>query len=123
MLVSTLKQSSLCLGEESATFTCTATGAELTWIAGGTTLSFNINAMEGTTRLNQEGYITATLLHIDREDNGVARRLSVLTVRAQPQATDMLSVKCHNGSNHLAEEIAFLPRPAGTIIHYRCTWL
>ncbi len=40
-------------------------------------------------------------------------RFSVLRVSAHPQATEMLSVKCHNGSSHLAEEIQYLPRPAG----------
>ncbi len=51
------------------------------------------------------------------EDNGHAVRVSVLTVRAQSQATEMLSIKCHNGSNHSKEEIKYLPTTAGTYIN------
>ncbi len=115
MLASTLKQSSLCPDEESATFTCTASGTELVWIVGGTTLSFNLNANVGTSRTYSERAITAILVHIDNaEFNGYAVRLSVLTVNAQPQATEMLSVRCHNGSNYSAKEIQYLPTTAGT---------
>ncbi len=114
MLDSTLKQSSLCPGEESTTFTCTASGTDLVWIVGRIMLSFNRNANVGVSRIDPEGDRIAILISIDNaEDNGCAIRFSVLRVSAHPQATEMLSVKCHNGSSHLAEEIQYLPRPAG----------
>ncbi len=114
ILDSTLQQSSLCPGDESTTFTCTASGTDLVWIVGGRMLSFNRNAIVGTSRIDPEGDIAAILTSIDRtEENGHAVRSSVLRVSSQPQATEKLSVKCHNGSSHLAEEIQYLPRPAG----------
>ncbi len=111
---STLKQSSLCPGEEFTTFSCTASGTDLVWIVGGSMLSFNRNANVGAFRIDPEGNIAAILMIIDSaEIDGHAVRFSVLRVSAQPQVTEMLSVKCHNGSSHLAEEIQYLPRPAG----------
>ena len=77
-------------------------------------LSFNRNADVGTTRIDPEENIAAILMSIDSVgENGHAIRFSVLRVSAQPQTTERLIVKCHNGSNHLAEEIRYLPRPAG----------
>ncbi len=117
ILDSTLKQSSLCPGNVSTTFTCTASGTDLVWIVGGTTLPFNRNAIAGRSRTDPERDITATLLHISNaEENGYADRFSVLTARAQLQATEMLSVQCHNGSSNLAEEMVYLPRVAGNYI-------
>ncbi len=114
---STLKQSSLCPGDDYTTFTCTASGAELVWIVGGTTFSFNRNANVGASRMNLEQDVTTILLRRDdAEGNGYAVRLSVLTVNAQPQRTSRLSVKCHNGSAHLAKGMQFLPFTAGIII-------
>ncbi len=113
-LTSTLKQSSLCPGEESTTFSCTASGTELVWKVGGITLSFNRNAIVGASRIIEDK--TAILMHIDNaEDNGHAVRLSVLTLGAQLRATEMLSVECHNGSDHLVEIMQYLPRPAGIL--------
>ena len=111
---STLKQSSLCPGEELTTFICTASGTDLIWVVGGIPLSFNRHANVGAARIDPERDITAILMGINNneEENGHAVRLSVLTVSAQPQAnvTEMLSVKCHNGS--VAEEIQYLPSTA-----------
>ncbi len=77
-------------------------------------LSFNRNANVGALRRDLRGNIEAILMSIDStEVNGHAVRFSVLRVNAQPQTTERLSVKCHNGSSHLAEEIQYLPRPAG----------
>ena len=77
-------------------------------------LSFNRNANVGAFRIDPDGNIAAILMIIDSaEIDGHAVRFSVLRVSAQPQVTEMLSVKCHNGSSHLAEEIQYLPRPAG----------
>ena len=116
MLDSTLKQSSLCPGEEFTTFICTAYGTDLVWEIGGRPLSFNRNAIVGTSRTNSERDVTAILIRIDNtEDNGYAVRVSVLTVSVQPQATEMLSVKCHNGSGNLAKEVQYFPRIAGII--------
>ncbi len=115
MLDSTLKQSSLCPGDELTTFTCTASGTELVWIVGEITLSFNYNANVGTFRKIDEN-ISAILMSIDnREYTGQVVRFSVLRVRVQPQATEMLSVACHNGTDHLAKEKQYLPRPAGIL--------
>ncbi len=116
MLDSTLKQSSLCPGDGSTTFICTASGTELVWIVGGRReLSFNHNASVGVPRINPEyGGIIAILMRIENpEENGYAVRVSVLTVGAQPQATEMLSVKCHNGFNLNAKMMEYLPRRAG----------
>ncbi len=78
-------------------------------------LSFNRNAKVKASRKNPEIDGLAILMRIDNaEENGHAVRLSVLTINAQPQATGMLSVKCHNGSDRLAEEIQYLPRTAGS---------
>ena len=126
ILDSTLKQSSLCPGNVSTTFTCTASGTDLVWIVGGTTLPFNRNAIAGRSRTDPERDITATLLHINNaEENGYADRFSILTVSAQPQATEMLSVQfsvqCHNGSSNLAEEVVYLPRVVGNYIPMHCS--
>ncbi len=118
-LASTLRQNSLCPGEEFATFSCIASGTELVWIVGGRSISFNQNAIVGASRISPEGNIRAILMNIDSEEGaGYAVRLSVLTVSAEPQAIDMLSVKCHNGSDHVhvTEEIQYIPKHAGLLL-------
>ena len=111
---STLKQSSLCPGDESTTFICTASGTELVWIVGGRTLSFNLNAQVGALRIDPERNITTILMSINNaEENGHAVRLSVLTVGTRSQPAAMLSVACHNGISLLAEEIQYHPSIAG----------
>ena len=65
----------------------------------------------GASRIYPEGDRRAILMHI--EEDGYAVRLSV---GAEPQATGMLSVKCHNGSDHLEEEIEYLPKHAGLLL-------
>ena len=75
-------------------------------------MSYNINAEVGAIRSNVKG--TAILLQVDSAgENGIARRLSVLTVGAQPLATGSVRVRCHNGSTVFGEEIEFLPNEAG----------
>ena len=58
---------------------------------------------------------TAVLMRVDgREENGVANRMSVLTITAQPSAMAPLTVVCSNGTRDEMEEKRFLRRVAGT---------
>ncbi len=90
---------------------------ELVWtVGGGRPLSFNHNASVGAPRRNSEhDDIIAILMRIENpEENGYAVRVSVLTVGAQPQATEMLSVECYNGFD--TTMIWYLPRTAGILV-------
>ena len=94
-------------------------------------MSYNMNAKVRAFRSNAEDTVQAILLRVNTTgENGIVRTtndaifsssihsqkdslLSVLTVDAQPLATDSVSVRCHNGSTGFAEEIYFLPNTAG----------
>lgn len=108
ILTSSLKQTTLCPGDSAATFTCIANGTDLTWIVGGSILSYNANADVGALRTFSG--VTAILLQIEElQSNGYGRRLSVLTIKAQPQASDALVVQCHNGTASAAKNSTFVP--------------
>ena len=87
-------------------------GTDLTWMVGPRMMSYNVNARVGSIRANAEE--TAILLRVDSAgENGIARRISVLTIDARPLAADPVSVRCHNGSAEFAQEIHFWPKTAG----------
>ena len=114
-LDSTLRQNSLCKGDEGVSFTCIATGTDLTWLLSNRMMSYNTNARVGSIRSNIETGETAILMRVDPiEENDIdRRRTSVLTITAQPSAAAPLRVRCHNGSAQSASEITFWRREAG----------
>lgn len=107
-LTSSLKQTTLCPGDSAATFTCIANGTDLTWIVGGSILSYN--AYADVDALRGSSGVKAILLQIEElQPNGYGRRLSVLTIKVQPQASDALVVQCHNGTASTAKSSTFVP--------------
>ena len=114
VLDSTLEQGSLCPGEDIATFLCSAVGTDLTWTVNGNTLSYNANARIGALRSNAQGDEIAFLIRVDnRESNGRAMRVSVLTIMRQVSSTESVVVICHNGSSASGKEKVFLRKDAG----------
>lgn len=114
ILLSTLKQGSLCPGDGGVTFTCTSRGTDLTWIVGGRMMSYNRNALVGAVRSNADSDETAILLRVDRlGDDGLASRVSVLTIRERPHVTQPVTVQCHNGSASQMETRMFWQKVAG----------
>ena len=114
ILHSTLKQNSLCPGDQVATFTCRAVGTDLTWVIGDDTMSYNANAQVGALRSNAPGDVTCMLMRVDdREDNGRASRVSVLTINRRLYSDESVTVKCHNGSSEFGESRTFRRRSAG----------
>ena len=116
-LQSTLKQGSLCPGDEVATFTCTARGTELTWVVNinGTLMNYNAHDRVGSIRSNIDEDQRALLSRVDDiGENGVASRISVLIITAQSSATDSEAfiIMCCNGSREFTEEQRFLRRVA-----------
>lgn len=109
----TLDQGSLCPGEELATFLCSAVGTDLTWNVSGNTLSYNANAQVGALRSNAPGDEIAVLVRVDdREDNGRAMRVSVLTIMRQLSSTEPVTVMCHNGSSAFGKQKEFWRKAA-----------
>lgn len=110
---STLKQGSLCPGEDTATFTCSAVGTDLIWTVDGRMMSYNANAQVGAIRSNAQSDQTAILIRVESLAGRVANRMSVLTITALPSATGPITVRCHNGSTTFALELRFWRRVAG----------
>ena len=118
VLTSNLKQQSLCAGQGGATFTCTATGHELTWLVGERRMIYSPNARVGALRSNAESDEIAILMRVENiGEGGLARRMSVLYVSARPLETAAVIVQCHNGSTESAEREVFWRREAGKILH------
>lgn len=118
-LQSTLKQASLCPGEQTVTITCSAQGTDLAWVVGGRMMSYNSNAQFGDVRSNIESDETAILIRVDDsagEGGGRATRISVLSISARPTETEALTVLCHNGSADFAVELIFWRRVAGVYV-------
>ena len=121
MLGSTLKQGAFCPGERAATITCTAVGTDLVWLVDGRMMSYNANAQVGAIRSNAQSDQTAILMRVESrgDGSGVASRMSVLTISELPSARAPLTVRCHNGSTEVSEEIRFWRRQAGKLgIHW-----
>lgn len=112
----TLNQGSLCPGEELATFLCSTVGTDITWSVNGNTLSYNANAQVGALRANARGDEIAVLVRLDdREDNGRAMRVSVLTVTRQLSSTEPVTVMCHNGSSAFGKQKRFWRKVAARL--------
>ena len=89
-------------------------GTDLTWSVHGNTLSYNANAQVGALRSNARGDEIAVLVRVDdREDNGRAMRVSVLTMMRQPSSTELVIVMCHNGSSAFGKQKEFWRKAAG----------
>ena len=114
-LGSTLKQGALCAGEGMATFTCTAVGTDLVWLVDWRMMSYNANARVGAIRSNAQSDQISILVRVESrgDDSAVASRMSVLTISELPSARAPLTVRCHNGSTEVGEEIRFWRRQAG----------
>ncbi len=124
-LLSTLKQGSLCPGDGGVTFTCTCRGTDLTWVVGGRMMSYNANSRVGAVRSNAESDETAILLRVESiGGNGLAIRVSVLTIRERPHATEPITVQCHNGTQSETKTKTFWRKVAGTVKeHFRPSFL
>lgn len=114
ILISTLKQGSLCPGDGGVTFTCTTRGTDLNWNVDGRLMAYNRNAPVGAMRSNADTDENAILLLVNSlGSDGLASRTSVLTISERQHATQSVTVQCHNGSASLMETMKFWRKVAG----------
>jgi len=116
-LTSTKELPYLCPNDTAATFICTTAGRDLVWMVDDDTmLSYNAIATVGAIRSDQNyPFITTAFISIWNRigEGGYAYRRSVMTIAEQPQGTNPLRIRCHNGSDVEVVEKNFLPRVPG----------
>lgn len=120
-LVSTLKQSTLCLGDRRASFICTCQGTGLTWVVNNDQVAYNSDSPAGAVRSIARG-VRAILLEKDSiGDDGLVNLVSVLTTKKHENVTEPSTVqcRCHNGFWNETQTETFWRRIAGITTYLR----
>ena len=106
VLVSTLRQDSLCPGERSVSFTCTTSSQDLFWSVNRRNIFLGNSSQPGQLVRAHPSHVATLLRHTS---SGCVSVLDIFNATT----SDITVVRCDNGSDFTVQKIEYYHREAG----------